>query len=232
MTSSARLSPSLAAQAWAVIVAGGSGTRMGVSTPKQFISLHGRPILAHTIEKFAAAGVQNIVLVLPGSSIENWAQLCLEYNLKVPHIQVAGGASRTASVVAGLNVVPDAGLVAVHDGVRPLVSTQLIVNAYEAAAAHGSAIPVVSVKDSIRYRDASGSHAVDRSTLTAVQTPQTFSIAALKKAYATLSSTDVSDDATVLEAAGHAVHLIEGDYRNIKITTAEDLIVATALLHA
>lgn len=226
------LQPKEAARTWVVIVAGGSGTRMGSTQPKQFIELHGKPILAHTIEKFAAAGITNIVVVLPGSALEQWAELRTQYNVLAPHIVVAGGSSRTASVREGLAVVPDNGLVAVHDGVRPLITTHLIVNAIRAAAQHGTAVPVVAVKDSLRHIQDGRNTAADRNTLVAVQTPQVFNISIIKGAYAKLQDTDVSDDATVVERAGHYIHLTEGDYRNIKITTPEDLLVAEALLTA
>lgn len=221
----------MAVNDWVIIVAGGSGTRMGTETPKQFLNLDGQPILVRTINRFANAGITNQVLVLPLAYHQLWSELSEIHNPLVNPIVVPGGATRTASVRAGLDAVPyDAKLIGVHDAVRPLVSNKLIQSAYYSASNHNSGIPVVKVKDSLRKIIDHASQAIDRSRVVIVQTPQVFNALLLKRAYHKLQLQDVSDDATVFEMAGHQVHLTEGSYENIKITTPEDLVIASALL--
>lgn len=218
---------------WVIIVAGGSGTRMGSDLPKQFIEIDGQPILVHTINRFADAGIHNQVLVLPVAYHQLWYELQNKANLRVNPVVVPGGSTRTASVRAGLSVIPiEADSVGIHDAVRPMVSSTVITEAYKSAKEYGSGVPVVNVKDSLRHKNGSISQAVDRSQIVIVQTPQVFNAGLLKRAYDELVLQDVSDDATVFELAGHQVVLTQGAYDNIKITTPEDLIIAEALLRS
>lgn len=216
---------------FAVIVAGGSGTRMGLSTPKQFIILHDKPILMHTLEIFNRYDAQiEIILVLPEHEMGKWKQLCDKFFFHTPHQLVAGGESRTESVRNGLDAIQEAeGLVAIHDGVRPLISTEIIGSSFTEAEEKGNAIVSVPLKDSIRWSKEGENQAVNRSDYCLIQTPQTFKLSLIKQAYQTLGTQSLTDDASVLEANGAKINLIPGDYRNIKITTPEDLRVAEAL---
>ena len=216
---------------YVIIVAGGSGTRFGSQLPKQFLPLAGKPVLMHTIEKFAATipGIE----VLPQSQQEFWLSLCAENRFEIAHRVVAGGDSRYASVKNGLDSIDgDNAIVAVHDGVRPLVSERVIRDSFTTAAAAGSAIPVVEVTDSVRQITADGSSmALDRASLRAVQTPQTFSLSLLREAYSGGYSPLFTDDASVVEAAGHKVALFDGDTTNIKITRPADLAIAQLIIN-
>ncbi len=216
-----------------IVVAGGSGHRMGGALPKQFRLLGGLPVLARTINAFAAALPQApIVAVLPAEHIAFWKNLAARFDVAA-HTVAAGGAERFHSVRNGLAALPaDVELIAVHDGVRPLATPELIRRTAEAAAAHGAAIPVVVPTDSFRETDGEGSHPVDRSRLRAVQTPQIFEAALLRKAYQTEFSAAFTDDASVVERTGHPVFLCEGARRNFKITTPEDLLLAEAVIAA
>lgn len=216
---------------YAIIVAGGSGSRFGSAIPKQFLPLSGKPVLMHTIARFAQAGAK-IVLALPQAQIGYWNTLCKQYAFTQPVTTVAGGDNRFESVKNALAAITaDKGdIIAVHDGVRPIVSQDVIENAYAEAAIHGSAIPVIQVTDSIRMTDGNASHAVDRSRLVAVQTPQAFDASLLLPAYDTQYIATFTDDASVVEHAGHAVHLIAGDTCNIKITHPGDIEIAELLL--
>ncbi len=219
---------------YAVLVAGGSGLRMGADRPKQFLLLRGEPVLLHTLRRFAepALGVAQVVVVLPADQITFWQQLCTEYNVTIPHTLVVGGASRWASVKAGLAALPAesplGALVAVHDGVRPLVPRAVIEATYQAAARHGAAAAAVPPKDSVRMLGAAGSSPLDRRRLRLMQTPQTFDLALLRRAYRLPELPTFTDDASVVDDL-QPVQLVEGDYRNLKITTPEDLLLATAL---
>ena len=217
---------------FAIIVAGGSGTRFGSNIPKQFLPLCGLPVLMHTVKKFAASGAE-VVLVLPASQQDFWRELCAKYAFGERCRVVSGGNSRFASVKNGLSAidVAEGDVVAVHDGVRPLVSLAVRENAFVEAAICGSAVPVVKVTDSIRRVAPDGtSQAMRREELVAVQTPQTFDALALKQAYEVDFSELFTDDASVFEAAGHAVHLIAGNVENIKITHPCDISIAENLL--
>ena len=217
----------------AILVAGGSGTRMGAGQPKQFLLLRGEPVLLHTLRRFAepALAVAEIVVVLPADQLHVWEQLCEEYQVGIPHTLVPGGATRWASVKAGLAALAAhaEGLVAVHDGVRPLVSRTVIERTYTAAATHAAAAAAVLPKDSVRLVSQHGSAAQNRSRLRLMQTPQTFEIDLLRRAYAMPELASFTDDATVVDDLCR-VQLVDGDYRNLKITTPEDLAVAEALL--
>ena len=216
----------------AILVAGGTGSRMGADRPKQFLLLRGEPVLLHTLRRFAVAGLQvlDIVVVLPADQLETWQQLCADYGPVPLHRVAAGGNSRWASVRAGLAALPQqAGLVAVHDGVRPLVTAALIERTYAGAAQHAAAAAAVMPKDSVRTLSQHGSTPLNRSRLRLMQTPQTFEIDLLRRAYAGPELNTFTDDATVVDDLCR-VQLVEGDYRNLKITTPEDLLVAEALL--
>lgn len=212
---------------YTIIVAGGQGTRMGSETPKQFLLLRGKPILSYTLHKFEDT---HIVLVLPKDQLEHWDQLKTQYEVSTPHKVVEGGATRYQSVSHGLRQVPREALVAVHDGVRPLVSKNLIDTAFYTAQKYGSAVPCVPLKESIREVHAEGSLSLPRERYRLIQTPQVFVASLLQDAFALGERPEFTDDASVYEYAGHSIHLIQGQYENIKITTPEDLPMAELLL--
>lgn len=215
----------------AIIVAGGSGTRMGGPIPKQFMLLNGRPLLCWTIDAFHRADPNMpIILVLPEAQIPVWKTLCIGHGFHVPHEVVAGGAERFHSVRSGLAAVKDAEVVAVHDGVRPCVSAELIARCFAAAHAHGASVPVVAISSSVREVTGEGSRAIDRSKLRAVQTPQCFRTDLLRKAFELPYDPAFTDEATLVERTGAKVFLVEGEGRNIKVTTPVDLQVAGALV--
>lgn len=214
---------------YALVVAGGSGLRMGTDIPKQFLLLKGEPVLMHTLRKFKSC--RHIVLVLPAAQIVYWNELCAKYNFTLPHTVVEGGNERFYSVLNGLNALPADGLVAVHDGVRPCVSVDVINEAFVTAEKLGNAIVAVPSKDSIRMVDDGKSVAVDRSKYYLIQTPQVFNLSLLKEAYSsTAYQTTFTDDASVFEHAGYPINLVKGEYTNIKITTPEDLPLAELFL--
>lgn len=217
----------------AIIVAGGSGTRFGAQMPKQFLELGGKPVLMRTIEAFGDDAV-DVVVTLPADQMDLWRELCGKYAFAVPHRVVAGGETRWHSVKNALDSigdVADVDVIAVHDGVRPLASADLICRILDTARKTGSAIPVVPLNDSVRQVDGDASHALDRSSLRAVQTPQAFEARLLMKAYCQPFDVTFTDDASVVERAGHAVTLVEGDPHNLKITRPMDLALAEYLLN-
>lgn len=212
-------------------MAGGKGARMNSSTPKQFIELNGKPVLFHTLNAFSQYNPSlPIVLVLPEGDVETWNDLVKRYKFDLPVIVQTGGETRFQSVKKGLELLPDTGLVAIHDGVRPLVSQEIIGASFRLARVHKTAVASVDLKESIRMTDQTTTQAIDRSRFRLVQTPQTFDLALIKKAYQVKENPTMTDDATVAEQAGHPIALFEGSYDNLKITTAEDLILAEALL--
>lgn len=221
----------------AIIVAGGSGTRFGAQVPKQFLELGGKPILMRTVEAFEKAladGEHEIVVTLPADQIGVWQDLCERYGLVVPHRVVPGGETRWHSVKNALDSIDDpAGVdvITVHDGVRPLASVEMIQRTLDTARRCGSAIPVVMLNDSVRQVDGDASHALDRSSLRAVQTPQAFDARLLMDAYGQPFRPTFTDDASVVESMGHAVTLVEGDPANLKITRPMDLALAEYLLN-
>lgn len=217
----------------ALIVAGGSGLRMGTTVPKQFLLLNGKPVLMHTIERFSSAKAFNlIIVVLPKSEIQHWEKLIAEHTFIVPHKIVAGGNSRSESVKNGLKEIREIeGHLAIHDGVRPLVSTNLIKRCMQELKDHTNVIPAVPVVDTIRKFENGSSEVVDRNLLRAIQTPQCFHLDLLNSAYEG-ENNESTDDATVFERAGNTIHLVEGEKSNIKITVAADLIIAEALMDA
>lgn len=216
---------------FALIVAGGKGTRIKSKLPKQFLELHGKPILMHTLDAFFRYSEKiQIVLVLPEDDFQTWRDLCARYQYQQPVILQKGGETRFQSVKNGLDKIEGPGLVAIHDGVRPLVSEDIIGASFRLAAVHQSAVAAVRLKESIRMTDQDNTKAVDRSRFRLIQTPQTFSIDLIKQAYQLKEDTTLTDDASVAERLGHTISLFEGSYLNIKITTPEDLIVAEALM--
>jgi 2-C-methyl-D-erythritol 4-phosphate cytidylyltransferase len=219
------------AKEYALIVAGGKGTRIKSVVPKQFIEILGKPVLLHTLEAFYRYSENiNIILVLPEDDLVIWNQITAKYNF-TKSIQIAiGGESRFQSVKNGLAKIDSDGLVAIHDGVRPLVSPDIIGASFRLAAVHKSAVAAVRLKESIRMTDQDNTKAMDRSRFRLIQTPQTFDIALIRKAYELKEDASLTDDASVAERAGHIISLFEGSYRNIKITTEEDLEIAEALL--
>lgn len=217
---------------YAIVVAGGKGTRMRSSVPKQFMPLAGLPVLMHTLNAFRRYSKRlEIILVLPDDDVATWKNLCIENNYTVPVTVVHGGESRFQSVKNGLSAITiNDGLVAIHDGVRPLVSEDIIGASFRIAAVHGSAVAAVRLKESIRKTDQDQTIAVDRSDYRLIQTPQTFDLQLIKAAYNRKEEPSFTDDASVAERAGHKISLYEGSYGNLKITTPEDLIIAEALL--
>jgi len=216
---------------YALIVAGGKGTRIKNSLPKQFIELNGKPILLHTVEAFLKYSASlSIVLVLPEEDFKTWKAICEKFNFNKPIVLQKGGETRFQSVKNGLDKIQGEGLVAIHDGVRPLVSSDLIGASFRLAAVHGSAVAAVRLKESIRMTDQDNTKAVDRSKFRVIQTPQTFDLTLIKNAYQIKEESSLTDDASVAEKSGHIISLFEGSYENIKITTPEDLIIAEALL--
>lgn len=214
-----------------IIVAGGSGKRMGGPIPKQFLLLKGKPLLCWTIEAFHRYDpAMPIIVVLPEQHIPIWKALCIGHHFHVPHETVAGGEERFHSVRNGLALVKHDGLVAVHDGVRPLVSVELIDRCFRAAEAHGAAIPVVPIHSSVRELEGDKSYPVDRSMLRLVQTPQCFRSDLLRRGFELTYDEAFTDEASLMERLDVEVSLLEGDERNIKVTTGMDMVVAGAML--
>ncbi len=213
-----------------IIVAGGSGRRLGGPVPKQFQTVKGRPLLMWTIEAFHRYDqAMPLIVVLPKEQFDIWKALCVAHRFFIHHTVVAGGEQRWHSVKAGLENVEGDGLVAVHDGVRPLVSTDLIWRCFDAAHQHAAAIPVTPVVPSIREVTAEGSKALDRSKLLAVQTPQCFHTDLLRKAFEQPYDPAFTDEATLVERLGVKVTLVKGEESNIKVTTQDDLDLAEVL---
>ena len=215
-----------------LIVAGGRGTRMGGPQPKQFLELAGRPVLMHTLEAFDRWDASaRLIVVLPEDQIDTWKRLCEAHVFGRIHRVVAGGETRFHSVQNGLGAVASDGLIAVHDGVRPLVAPSVIAACFAAAADGGAAVPVVPVVESVREVDADGgSRPVDRTRLRVVQTPQVFRADVLRAAYCLPYDPRFTDDASVVEASGVAVRLVPGNRENIKLTTPMDLLLAEQLM--
>ncbi len=215
---------------YAIIVAGGKGLRMGGDVPKQFQLVGGRPVLMHTLQQFrnAIADLQ-IILVLPREQQDYWRERCRQYEFGVEHRVADGGQTRFHSVKNGLALIPDGeeGIVGVHDGVRPFASADLIRRCYAAAVEAEAVVPAVPVVESLRHEERG---AIDRKGYRLVQTPQTFSIPLLKAAYRQAYLETFTDDASVVEAYGHRVAMIDGIRENIKLTTPFDMVVAEALL--
>lgn len=218
---------------YALIVAGGTGKRMGAEIPKQYLELAGKPVLMHTLERFKAFDDSiEIITVLPENQIRFWADLQKKYSFTIPHTLVKGGKSRFFSVRNGLKFVETPGIVAIHDGVRPFVSLDTITRCFETAKKLGNAIPVISPIDTLRMVDENGSYPINRLHVKQVQTPQVFKAELIKQAYEQEYIPGFTDDATVLEKTGVKINLVEGNRENIKITNPEDLLISNALLPA
>jgi 2-C-methyl-D-erythritol 4-phosphate cytidylyltransferase len=218
-------------QLYVVIVAGGSGKRMGAEIPKQFLELAGKPVLMHTIERFKSFSESiEIITVLPENQLRHWIELQKQYSFAIPQTIVKGGSTRYHSVRNGLKFVHVPGLVAIHDGVRPFVSLDTIRRCFSVAEKLGNAIPSISPVESLRIITETGNLPVNRLHVKQIQTPQVFSAELIKKAYLQDYRPEFSDDATVLEGTGEKINLIEGNRENIKITNPEDLLISNALL--
>ncbi len=214
-----------------IIVAGGSGSRMQSALPKQFLMLGGMPVVARTINTFSEAlpGAE-IIVVLPEEHIALWENLRARFDV-ARHSIVAGGKERFHSVLNGINALSnEVEYIAVHDGVRAMATKKLIIRAMLAAEEHDAVIPVVDVVDSYRRVDGNESHIVPRAELRIVQTPQIFKAQTLRNAYSVAFSPAFTDDASVVEAAGGHITLVEGERTNIKLTTPEDMAYAEWLL--
>ena len=216
-----------------IIVAGGKGLRMGGDLPKQFMPLHGKPVLMHTIERFRAYSDElKIILVLPHEQQDYWRQICQKHNFTIEHTVVDGGQTRFHSSQNGVAAVPDdaTGVIGIHDGVRPFVSEETIARCFEAARQFGAALPVLPVTDTLRRVTDDGGYNVQRNAYRTVQTPQTFDAQLLKQAFKQPYSDNFTDDASVVEALGHKVTMVDGNRENIKLTTPFDLVVAETLI--
>ncbi len=216
---------------YVVIVAGGSGKRMGADLPKQFLELAGRPVLMHTIERFKTFNSSiEIITVLPENQLRFWIELQKKYSFFVPNTLVKGGATRFQSVKNGLEFVNTPGMVAIHDGVRPFVSIDTIKKCFETAERLGNAVPAISPTESLRIVKGEDTFPVSRFEVKQIQTPQVLKAELIKNAYLQDYCSDFSDDATVLEKTGVKINLLEGNRENIKITNPEDLLISDALM--
>jgi 2-C-methyl-D-erythritol 4-phosphate cytidylyltransferase len=218
---------------FAIIVAGGSGSRMGAPISKQYLEIGGKPILMHTLEVFYSTLPEiHLVLVIPEKDFGFWGDLCGRYKFEIPHSVIQGGNSRFQSVKNGLgSILSEDGLVAIHDGVRPFVDPRVIMDSFELAEKSGSAIPVVALKDSLRkLMDDGKSFFQERQNFRLVQTPQTFLLSKIKKAFDVPELYHFTDDATVYEHQGWQVELISGNPENIKITSPDDMVYADFLI--
>jgi len=216
-----------------IIVAGGKGLRMGSDIPKQFLPVGGKPVLMRTLERFREySPTLQIILVLPKAQQEYWKELCQKHNFTVAYQLADGGETRFHSVQHGLALIPDdaEGVVGVHDGVRPFPSIEVIRNCYETAREKKAVIPVIPVVETVRHLKGETSETVPRNDYRLVQTPQCFDIQLLKAANRQPYNDGFTDDASVVEAFGFDITLVEGNRENIKITTPFDMTIAEALL--
>ena len=216
---------------YAIIVAGGTGTRMKGDVPKQFMMLNGKPIVQYSIEAFYSFDPSiEIILVIHPDFRKYWQKLCLDYKISIPHTVVTGGKTRFDSVKNGLNIIEEDGFVAIHDAARPMINADFIGHLFSQAETHGSALPGVALNDTIRMIDGDTSHQLDRAFLRAIQTPQVFIVSELKRAYTQTYQPVFTDDASVMQAAGFPLHLTVGRHENIKITHDQDIALAEVLL--
>ncbi len=218
-----------------IVVAGGKGLRMGSNVPKQFMLLNGKPLVMTTIENLCAMDVTlRVVLVLPKDQMQLWEEMCAEYSFTIPVKVVAGGTTRFHSVQNGLAAIeePEEALVGVHDGVRPFLAMKVYDELFREAAINGAVIPVIPVHDSMRrfIGGQGATESVPRDRYRLVQTPQVFKLSILRKAYEQLYLEQFTDDASVVEAMGEFVHIVEGNRENIKITTPFDFVLAKAIV--
>jgi 2-C-methyl-D-erythritol 4-phosphate cytidylyltransferase len=216
---------------FAIIVAGGTGTRMKGEVPKQFMLLNGKPVILHSIEAFYTYDPSiQIILVIHPDYLSYWKQMIIEFKISISFQLVGGGKTRFDSVENGLKLIRDEGFVAVHDAARPVITADFILMLFSAASTYGSAIPAVKISDTIRVIDGDISHQADRTFLRAIQTPQVFKVSELQRAYAQPYQPNFTDDGSVMEAAGFPIHLSEGRPGNIKITHTHDIAVAEVLI--
>ena len=223
---------------YVIVMAAGSGTRMGADVPKQFIELNGKAILRMTIETFLNACPDvSVITVLPEAHIAYWKNYCLKNNFTCPQVLVKGGITRFHSVRNALEKVPEGAIVAIHDGVRPLISQELVRSMFEKAEEIPALIPVTPCVDTMKVLEKQGDELfsipgvkVDRSTLFGVQTPQIFHSEIIKEAYSQAYDTAFTDDGSVLEKYGKNPSYVAGERFNIKITTQDDLLLARAIL--
>lgn len=215
-----------------IIAAGGVGARMASNIPKQFLCLNGLPILMRSIKAFRNYDKKiNVIVVLPSAQKKYWMDLCKKYTFNELHSVISGGETRFHSVKNGLaQIEEDHCLIAVHDGARPLVSTEIISEAFNCAEKNGTAVPCIKLNDSLRIVENNTSKPIDRNKIFAVQTPQCFNGVLLKKAYEQAFDERFTDDATVVENIGGKIFLTEGSNENIKITSRKDLVITEALL--
>jgi len=217
---------------YAIVVAGGTGNRMQNTVAKQFLLIENRPVLMHTLEAFHKCVLNpDIILVMNIHQQTYWKELCDTYNFNIPHLLIDGGKERFDSVKNGLDRIEGEGIVAIHDAVRPLVSASLILRTFQMAAQNGNAVAAIQPVDSVRRKTtANATEAINRDELFLIQTPQTFQISQLRKAYLQVFRNDFTDDASVAEKAGFSINLVEGERTNIKITYPQDLELASFLL--
>ncbi|RZK42125.1 MAG: 2-C-methyl-D-erythritol 4-phosphate cytidylyltransferase [Pedobacter sp.] len=216
---------------YAIIVGGGSGKRMQNVVAKQFLLLKNKPILMHTLSIFHNSPFKpQLILVLHPDLHSQWKELCLRYDFEIPHLLINGGDERFHSVRNGLMTIKGDGIVAVHDAVRPLLSDSLILRTYESAERDGNAIPYIKPPDSVRKVKNEKSKILNRDEIVLIQTPQTFEVGQLRKAYQQHYKSKFTDDASVVEKAGFQINLVEGERNNIKITFPEDLELAHFLI--
>lgn len=211
-----------------IIVAGGQGKRMETKTPKQFLTLNKKPLLMHTLEKFSE--LDQIILVLPKSQINYWKNLCVKYKCTIPHMIIEGGKTRFHSVKNALKKISSNTIVAIHDGVRPLISKKLIFKLISETRKKIGVIPIIPIKDSIRKTEGELTISIDRKNMFTVQTPQCFLGDEIKNAYDQNFSEEFTDDACVFEKNGGKIKTIIGERANIKITIKEDLKVVKSLI--
>lgn len=219
---------------YVIIVAGGKGLRMGGEIPKQFLPIGGKPVLMRTIERFHEYDpALKIILVLPKDQQEFWQELCRKHDFKIMHQVADGGETRFQSSKNGLAHIPDEdeGVVAIHDGVRPFVSADMIERCFDAARDDFAAIPVMPVTDTLRYIDRGHGHNVLRDHFRSVQTPQCFDLSLAKQAFNQPYRETFTDDASVIESLGCQVTMVEGNRQNIKLTTPFDMMIAELLIH-
>lgn len=220
----------LMAEKFVIITAGGLGSRMRSSTPKQFLELAGKPVIMHSMQCFTMySGSITMILVLPEEFTLEWKKLCKKHDFQLKHTVCNGGETRFHSVQNGLKLVNDQGLVAIHDAVRPLISSTLIKECFNVASKKGNAVPALPLRDSVREISGDENRPVDRSKFRLIQTPQVFEARLIKKAYEQAYRPSFTDDATVAEAIGVQINLLNGTETNIKITTPEDLKIAEVL---
>ena len=223
---------------YVIVMAAGSGTRMGSELPKQFIELDGKAILQMTIETFLKACPDvSVITVLPEAHMAYWRNYCLQHNFTCPQVLVKGGITRFHSVRNALAKVPEGAVVAVHDGVRPLASEALVASMFESAESLPALIPVIPCVDTMKVLESKDGQlvtipgaSVDRSVLFGAQTPQIFHSEIIKEAYSQAYDTAFTDDASVVEKYGKNLSYVMGERFNIKLTTQEDLLLARAIL--